>query len=44
MMRRTFLPTSTLMRHYLPVPHWWYIAMLACNFVAAGEPGHHLAS
>jgi hypothetical protein len=24
------------MRNYLPVPQWWYIAMLAVNFVAAG--------
>ncbi|BEJ15101.1 hypothetical protein CspHIS471_0408680 [Cutaneotrichosporon sp. HIS471] len=26
---------NTLMRNYLPVPQWWYIAMLGINFVAA---------
>lgn len=34
---RNVLTRSTLMRNYLPVPQTWYIAMLAVNFVAAGE-------
>lgn len=25
------------MRNYRAVPQWWYIAMLAVNFMAAGE-------